>query len=63
MQILLLQNFSTCFGCHALVVYQRLRRSKGLSPRAQNLKKGGAWGAVGPKSQKWAKAPAAKVKK
>ena len=45
------------------VLYQRLCRSKGLSPRAQNFKKGGAWGAVGPKSQKWAKAPAAKIKK
>jgi hypothetical protein len=45
------------------VVYRPLCRSKGLSQRAQNLKKGGAWGAVGNKKKKWAKAPAAKVKK
>jgi len=43
--------------------YLRIYPVKGLSPRAQNLKKGGAWGAVGPKSQKRAKAPGIKIKK
>jgi len=45
------------------VVYLRIFPVKGLSPRGQNLKKGGAWGALGPKSQKRAKAPGMKIKK
>jgi len=34
--------------------------AKDLAPGPNILKKGGAWGAVGPKSKKWAKAPAVK---
>jgi len=45
------------------VVYSRIYPVDGFIPRAQNLKKGGAWNAVGPKIQKWAKAPGMKVKK
>jgi len=45
------------------VVYQRLWRVDGQSPWAQNLKKVVAWGAVGPKIKKWAKASHGKIKK
>ena len=42
---------------NALLVLGEVQAVDGQSPRAQNSKKGVQWGAVGPKTQKWAIAP------